>query len=191
MPYGSRMSLALSASCACDSGRFAQWCFEIVVFTRDRLCLANGILVMMSLSFLIHLATQGGNGANALSKALRPSTHRLSAADARLLEESLRFGVSSLFAADTADGASGAPPMAEAYAGLEADGAVEGAATRKSVDGCITPKVEDVPSTEGLADGGVGAFGKDGDGVHPMPTACSNQMITRLCCVFTGGACKQ
>lgn len=43
---------------------------------------------------------QGGSGAHALAKALRPTTHRLSAADARLLEESLRFGATKLFAAD-------------------------------------------------------------------------------------------
>lgn len=43
---------------------------------------------------------QGGSGAHALAKALRPTTHRLSAADARLLEESLRFGATKLFSAD-------------------------------------------------------------------------------------------
>lgn len=50
--------------------------------------------------FSINLVVQGGSGAPALQKALRPTTHRLSAADARLLEESLRFGVTRLFAAD-------------------------------------------------------------------------------------------
>lgn len=53
---------------------------------------------------------QGGSGAHALAKALRPTTHRLSAADARLLEESLRFGATRLFVADldSSERASGA-----------------------------------------------------------------------------------
>ena len=46
---------------------------------------------------IVCLSLQGGSGAPALCKALRPTTHRLSAADARLLEESLRFGVGRLF----------------------------------------------------------------------------------------------
>jgi hypothetical protein len=46
------------------------------------------------------MSMQGGSGAHALAKALRPTTNRLSAADARLLEESLRFGATKLFAAD-------------------------------------------------------------------------------------------
>ena len=46
------------------------------------------------------MVVQGGSGAHALAKALRPTTHRLSAADARLLEESLRFGATKLFSAD-------------------------------------------------------------------------------------------
>lgn len=74
---------------------------------------------------------QGGGGAPALQKALRPTTHRLSAADARLLEESLRFGVTRLFCADLdtvqrsdADGvmtfASGQPSISCAKAAQDA-----------------------------------------------------------------------
>lgn len=74
---------------------------------------------------------QGGGGAPALQKALRPTTHRLSAADARLLEESLRFGVTRLFTSDLdsvqrsdADGvvtfASGQPSINSAKAAQDA-----------------------------------------------------------------------
>lgn len=113
--------------------------------------------------------SQGGSGANALSKALRPSTHRLSAADARLLEESLRFGVSSLFAADTADGA---PVAAEASGGRETGGALDDTtkATRKSAEGSVTPKAEDVPGNQEGQEEDVGE-GKDGDG-ELLLTSC-------------------
>ena len=86
---------------------------------------------------------QGGSGANALSKALRPTTHRLSAADARLLEESLRFGVNRLFAGDTAPVADDAATADTAGAAAEpAAAGASGKAAGAAAD------VKDEPSAD-------------------------------------------
>lgn len=77
---------------------------------------------------------QGGSGAHALAKALRPTTHRLSAADARLLEESLRFGATKLFSADL--------EAAERLEEQQHTPSTSGAAVRASVDATQNPKTE-------------------------------------------------
>lgn len=68
-----------------------------------------------------------------MAKALRPTTHRLSAADARLLEESLRFGATKLFAADL--------EAAERSEELQRTPSASGAVVRASSEG-QKPKAE-------------------------------------------------
>lgn len=108
-------------------------------------------------------AMQGGSGAGALSKALRPTTHRLSAADARLLEESLRFGVNHLFAGDAAD-ADGA----DATAGGAADAAAALPAANGAVaDGDAGIKTEAEDRQGGAAAAGDTTMAGDDDGALP------------------------
>lgn len=102
---------------------------------------------------------QGGSGAPALQKALRPTTHRLSAADARLLEESLRFGVTRLFSADLdtvqrsdAEGAIAfvsAQPTFSSGKGMH--DATQEDRVRSTVSGRTDAKVEEPDSRNGKA----------------------------------------